>query len=593
MAALSSLSKLNWREMITVANRLKIAGKAVRASEAPEGWIVPKVGPVFEGRPLPDPKVPGSIIYTPALATPPDVAVSLENYFGLPFRMLVGGKDIAPATAKVFNAMKVAKLPFSLFQHIDIGTRAALTHFTPTALGRGAPLKLPALGSRLVMGSVSKGTRQAIRTEILSGKPLYKDFPISFRDVLKEGGEFFGDTSMFERGLLETIGAIDVPKGAGTGGAALRRIAAVQQFVEQGLFEGLYRVAQTSALQEFVIPAVRRMHPTWSVKQVAAESATLMNQIFSTLGPWQTVFQDKGFGWFARRIIFSTNESEALLSQSFGLFRGPAKRFWLEWWAGVFLGLGAIANVVNVVATGKPLPLSSYQPVRLDDPYAPFKVGYTDRFMAPQMPFVKGRNGKPLYLDLVGQLDTPLRWLTDPVQAFAARVNVAPRVVFDQVRGETFFGEKMETPVQRATQAAIGAAAPIAAVQAIGAAREAVPALKPYVAEGESRLGIGGQLVQVTGLNLRSQPTVELLDSGARQMFNQSYSELEPYQKAMVRQHPSMTAELGERQRTGAQRNAPLSVAYKRLDELTYGPRGEIARLQEACLLYTSPSPRD
>jgi len=135
--------------------------------------------------------------------------------------------------------------------------------------------------------------------------------------------------------------------------------------------------------------------------------------------------------------------------------------------------------------------------------------------MAPQMPVIKGRGGTPVYLDLIGQMDTAFRWMLSPADALAARWNVIPRAFLNQFKGQTFFGEPLtdEDPrveaAKRGIQAVTDVAAPIGATQALGVAREQIPGAERFIAEGESRLGGMGQALQAGFGARRQQQAIE------------------------------------------------------------------------------------
>jgi hypothetical protein len=237
---------------------------------------------------------------------------------------------------------------------------------------------------------------------------------------------------------------------------------------------------------------------------------------------------------------------------------------------GLFIGMGILANVINVAATGKPLPLEAYSPVKINDPYSPFGIGYNSRFLAPQVPIIKGRDGQPVYLDIVGQMDTILRWVTDPVAAMAARTNVLPRAALNQYAGETFFGQKLEDWKMRAAQLAIDIGAPIGPSQLLGALREGVPSTQAVLPESEPRLGVTGQIVQgITGLNLRGEPTIRLLDTGAQTLgLEGRYQDQEPFVRLLIRFGSPISDELARRSVTSMQRNDIDAKYYGALSEI-------------------------
>ena len=569
MATIRRQQGVNYRENVRLVNRLFSRGLAKTRNEVDgvdgfEGWRKPDIrSAVFDGRPIPgDNVISGQTLTTPQIWVPDKVATFLENvYKPNAARLQFGDTDILPFIRTSRQALKKVKLSASLFQHIDFAARGTFVAFTPTGILHGGPIRLPSLYARLIAASVTERGglglgRAAVRQRLLSNQPFFKDFAITPRMVVEEGLQVGGDITIIEKQFADTMEQL--ARQSGATGNALAVLRKTSEFFEKGLFGGIYRVSMEDSLPKFVIPAIRRAHPNWTPRQVAAEAATQTNKIFSSLGTYQSVLQDRAFREFALTFAFSANEIQAPIQQALGAVVGKNKRFWTEWWAGVMTGLVAIANVIEFSATGKPLPAESYNPIKYPDPYSPFKVGYNTRFMSPQVPFLKGRNDTPIYLDVVGQMDTALRFAVNPVQAAASRLNVLPRAITNQVKGSGFFGEEFGpiTTVQgasrRASQAAQDLFAPILATNVLGAARERVPALEAVTTETEPRLGSEALVAQGAGFNLRGQTTGQLLDAGAQGKYGANYRDIEPYQKAIVSEENR--TELDARKITSARR---------------------------------------
>lgn len=554
MMAQRRIAGVQYRESVKFVNRLRQKGLVLPVDEAAEGWRVPRAGPVFEGRPIPDPNVKGSSVFTKPLAVPNNVADFTELMFGrLPD--IPGVRSIRQWS----NRAKRLKLVGSLFQHVDFVSRNAGVALTPTGLRSGAPLKFPSLMANLMNVQWFPGARATLRRQLLSNTPIYKDSEISYKMLIEEGWGVQGDISLIRREFSSFLNEPSVTRGLA--GKALEGLKKAQEFFEAGLFDGVYRESQRWALENFIIPWVRRTRPNATARQVAAESAETVNVMFSTLGNWQSVLKNPFIREAAHTIMFSTNETEALLrGAGRALGTGPQAGLFREWYLGLFLSMAGLANVINFTATGRPLPKESYSPIKFDDPYAPFTVGYNSRFMSPVIPFVKGRNNTDVYLDLVGQMDTAFRWALDPVGAFASRVNVIPRAIANQLKGETFFGEKLDTLVKRGSQLAIDLAAPIGATAALGAAIEEFPRLRDVIPEGEGRLGVGAQLVQASGLNLRGELTGDLLERASMDRTGRSYETLTPLDRADIRESPGVKEELERREETATKREQVVAV---------------------------------
>jgi len=568
--ALRRIAGVEYREQIILANRLRQVGKLLPVAEAESRelkWLVPDIGPVFRGRPIPDSTVKGGATTTPSLAVPPDVAKFLESFYGKTPTLHVGDTNIEPVIRHATNFFKGAKLSASLFQHVDIFTRAVGSAWTPTGVWRGAPLKALTLPGRLLNVTFRPSQRGATTERLLSTTPIMKERGVSNKMLVEEGLNVQTDTSVFIGEAFTDNFLKPLEAQAGTlPGRVTQRIKKANEFWQEGLFGPYYQENMLFAIENFILPAVHRSHRGWTDRQVAAEVAKISNVMFSSLGRWQTIFKDPSVRRMLQTIFFSTNEQESLIRASFGTLVGPSKLIWTEYWAGLFVSMVAVANTINYAATGSFLPKEAYSPVRINDPYAPFfGVGYNSRFLSPEIPFFKGRDGVPVYLDIVGQMDTAFRWLSDPVAAFGARVNVMPRAIVNQVEGETFYNEKLESLTRRVGQGTLDLVAPISATAGIGALQQQIPGAERFIPEQESRLG-GVEALQAVGINLRAQGTGELLDEGARKIYRQSYDSLEPYQKDRVR--VSNADELATRTETGARRGDRVSETFFRVNEL-------------------------
>jgi hypothetical protein len=256
-----------------------------------------------------------------------------------------------------------------------------------------------------------------------------------------------------------------------------------------------------------------------------------------------------------RTVLFSPNEMESLLRQSFGAISGPNKALWQQFYAGGAIFLAITANIVHMAATGgEPLPLDRYLPIKRD-PYSPVGIGYNDRFFAPDVPLMVGRGGARISMDLMGQMDTVLR-VFDPVGFITSRTAIFPRTLINQAAGEDFFGRPLNTPLERGAQLASDLGAPIGVGNVLGAVRNKVPGLSAVVPENEGRLGTVGQLAQASGVNLRAETTRMFLDRHSEERFGVSYDELEPWQRREITDDKPINEELEKRRTTGALRGS-------------------------------------
>jgi len=594
LLALRRMAGIEYRESVVMLNRLRRNGLAVPASEMPaKGWRVPQgVGPAFGGRPIVTPDGT-TVIASAPWAVPNHVANFMEHFFAK-----VPHVDFLRDIRKWGDRAKRIKLFASYFQHADFFLRAVGVAFSPTGIWKKAPLKLPSLAKTLLHVNFSPGARNDLQKRLLSNAPIYKDFDITYRMLIQQGWGVHGDLSLLERGINTLISDPNISKGLS--GRALQNGRKIQQFFETGLFDGVYRETQRWSLENFIIPWVRRTNPGANARQVAAQSAEIANIMFSTQGVWQTALKNPMLAQMTRTLMFSAHENEALLR---GAFRAlsrthPSAGIFREWYLGMFLGLGTIANVINVSATGKILPWSSYNPIKINDPYASFYskklggIGYNDRFLSPQLPFIKGRNGEPVYLDLVGQMDTIFRWAFNAPEALAGRYNVLPRAIRNQQLGTNFFGQELKTPINRLVQGVLDVGTPISAMSAVEILRQQTPALQDAIPETESTIGpIGLGLQAISGVNIRGSKTGSMLNRISEEIFKSEqfpegvgYNELvEPYHKRIVRNDAAAATELARR----------TTTALGRKEKSTHAKRTKLENEQYAALEKLAEMPED
>jgi hypothetical protein len=168
-------------------------------------------------------------------------------------------------------------------------------------------------------------------------------------------------------------------------------------------------------------------------------------------------------------------------------------------------------------------------------------------------------------LDLVGQLDTAFRIL-DPGTFITSRESVPIRAFENQRTGKDYLGAPIDDVgpggvVSRTVQLALDMFNPIGVGQAgVEVARAMVPGAKAVLPQGESRLGLPGNLVQATGVNLRAQTTPDLLNARAQAAGVESYTMMEPFQKRALKAEPELSREIAQRQETSAIQGMPSGV---------------------------------
>ena len=593
MYAIRARMGTTYREGLQLAENMKGAGLAVRESIAPDGWRVPRVGPAFEGKLHPYPIVDtgdirlgksGDLYQRPSAAiagpkprerwaVPNALAERLEGMFGPPADM---GRTLN-AVSTVSDAAKRLKLAFSLFQQVDFATRTGASGFAGAidSAIHGEPLSVirklvnvPANLAKIPLANLSPARRQTLARLLTSSSPILKGRPdVSWR-MLSEAGLTTVDTSIVDdltRSLLREIST-----GQNVPGPVRRRIRAINAAITNGLFKGVYPEAQVASIRDHIAPQVMRQHPHWTPNQIARGIADQTNERFSTLGNYQTVFSNQVVRKGLRTLLFSTNETEALLRQAMHVAWGTHKVANIEYFLGAFAFLGATAEAIHYAATGEFLPPERFVPVSRDR-NSPIRIGYNRNFMAPDVPFAVGRGGAKLSLDLMGQLDTVFR-LLDPEQFFTARLNVLPRAAWNQRAGKTFFGEQLDTPGKRAEALLSDVAIPIPLEQLRGVAGLGAMPIEP-------RVGPWGGLIQASGLNVRAETNAELRKRLADDFYaanpatsatalRTSWDELtKKEQAAALAANPQIAAELGRRADEALAQGQDYAVAKKKMDD--------------------------
>jgi hypothetical protein len=495
-----------------------------------------------------------------------------QRWFGI-------GKPIdnAEVVRNVSNFYKSLKVLASTFQHIDFMTRAGGAAFSTTGLRTGAFAKYPSLIGNVLRTQLSPNARRTLQRKINSGEAMpglkTKDGEtISLELIAKAGWETRGDTTVLltarEGGLEMGKSLLDsLPKIAGV---PLKRLQSFNDWWQKGLFQGVYPQVQVHTLQNFIVPKLLRAHPDWTAKQIAASAAVEVNKMFSTLPAWQSKIHNKNIRELLRVLIFSTNESESFLKQSLGAIRGPNKGLWLEYWVGLTIFMGGIANALHFAATGKPLPAGAYSPVTWNAPYSPFKIGYNNGWLSPEAPGISGRGDTPITIDMVGQQDTMFRWALGGWDAIEARQNVVPSALVNQANGRDFFGRKLEGTLDRAITGLWDLGMPIGAGHLVGGLSQLFPDAPIPTRESEGRLGARGQIIQAVSVGLKSMPTSKLFDhytqagSYTSLITGQpitSYDELEPHQrKHLLNDNPELRDELLTRDELGVKRGTPTAI---------------------------------
>ncbi len=600
---------IKYREQMKFIDYLKGMGdELIRPHDGgpvPIGWKVPEIGPAFEGKPFaiqdPDTGLP-SVMYSRRWITINKIAGSLENIYGkkpnlgkfvVPERKIRGKiiikareiDKLAIIDAVVFGP-KRAKLFLSFFQQVDFLTRAGANSWAKAVddIAAGQPIdavkslaKFPKAATDIIQANFSPTKRHKLSELVNDTTPLVEGHPdVNFKNLF-EAGLSTMDVTIFPEGMDKLVREVANETGA------LKKIPeaieALESAMRRGLFQGVYPAAITTSVKNNIAPMTVRQHQSLNDAQLNSLIAREANMLFSTIPPSQSVIQGRILREILRRLFFSVGESEGLLRQATNAMHGPNKRFWGKHWLGVWLFLIATGTVISYASTGKPLPKERYLPISKDK-WGPLPFGYNTEFAAPTLP-IKGRGDVELTLDLAGQMDTAFRVL-DPINFLTSRESVPVRAAMNQITGTDFYGAPIDDVgpggiISRTSQLLHDLFAPIGLGGITGeAAREFIPGAEEIVPRAEDRLGFAGQAIQATGLNVRAETTMNLLDRTARESGLlkaddtpvESWADLEPYQKKEISKDPALEEELGLRSEAAVERQMLGALGFATLDEL-------------------------
>ena len=345
------------------------------------------------------------------------------------------------------------------------------------------------------------------------------------------------------------------------------------------MFEVFYRENMINYMDNVEIPSQIRRHPDWNDREIMQSASRVVNRKFSSPQEWDNfIFMNPKFTHFLRNMFISLNEMMSWTSMFTEALPIPVKRGgkWTNLntdtstFAGSFLSImasyAAVATVVNAAA-GEGFDPNLYNPITTD--YDPtFGVQYNPRFMSPAIPGLKGRGGRNVRLDLVGQADTAFRWM-DPEGMIMSRLSVPIRGIQNQLTASNYWGEPLDgwkKLVQGATDIS-----PIFASGVSQAVRNKVPGADEFIPEEEGRLGAAGQMIQSgLGINLRADTNADLLEQAAQTLHQTEYLSLEPYQRQRARTYAEAVSE-GEfraTSETAARRKTPWGPLAQRRQEL-------------------------
>jgi len=495
----------------------------------------------------------------------------------------------------IFYIPKRANLFASLFQQIDFASRVGIAG-TGTALyrvlegmklmGKGSLtadpdafhqgfrhlaeahthlINMPKAWRDMARGNLSPNYREYLRQELVSDTPLYDnpDLAEITNANLVRHGLHVRDATIFdaEDGVRMLQQSMERGRAAGMVATAGRGIKNAEMAFRKGLFDGVYPAAILHDVKYNLIPLIRATNPDMSPSQIMGIAAKRANKRWSTIPVEQSVVRGR-MREFLQRFSFSLNENESFFRQMTGAVRGPEKAFWATHWAGAFLFMAGVANLIHFATTtrfkedekgrfsgvdwGSPLPWGRYVPFHLRGWYT-FKYGFNPTLLSPDFP-IPTRAGDNALLDLLMQFDFMFR-LTDgayglPGLSFInARAGTTPRAIWSQVTSRDYMGRDIGEwgYLQRALQFVTDEFAPIGAGQlAIAAGRTAfknkdLPELTPFgipiipkdanidrlTPSIEAKLGNRGVAFQSLGFNLKTSSNEMLRDRMVKRVFGE------------------------------------------------------------------------
>jgi len=458
------------------------------------------------------------------LVVPDEIAKALEDHFGISaFSSNVPLNVLRQSVA----ALKFVKTFGGLFQHFDYSMRVLATATKardvsmvatiPKAFGRGF---IPGLDAKMRRWDLANPVRQALIKHGINTQAGLQFIGPEYAAMAKE---FFLYRIPFVGRMLKAFGS--------------------------GTFVNAHREYMLDIGEKLV---KSHMKGGMSLDDAAVKVALDMNERFSSLPAWQSVLRNPTTRDVVRTGLFSMAEQESWIRMPF-----RQKAFF----GAILINTIALSNMVNLLVTGKPLPLSSYIPFapkegRIDpvtgkprppQEYLPFMGGgYNTAFLRPELPF-KGPQGRTEYLDLLGQADTPLRMIGDPKFALASRLGQIPSVGGQIIAGEEAFGgETLQTPAQVGTFLA----EQVSPIPAAGFWGE------------QQRIGIPGAIIQALGLNVSPQRLGELRNAVSRREFNgKEFRQLTPEEaQQFYLNHPELQAETDRVTKEGVERGEPWAL---------------------------------
>jgi len=481
----------DYRYSQVVAELWKMETRATPKSVAPNSWQTPDY-PAFQSRPYVTKE--GTVGWSEPLVVSPEDFSLLENMLG---RRPPGMEDAAAYIASVFKRIKVAG---GFFQYFDLQNRALWRSAT-----RGELSALPA-AVRAWAGTFVPPLRPKL-WKALMADPVVKE-------GTEEGLQLVGGLDTWKRTMRAAIEPDlvlrfpvlgEIPTGKLPVGVA-NKVRAVQRglnSIEGYLAGGLYDSAHpqfVSTVYKSIRAELGNKYPTYTSRQLSALAADHTNVLMSSIPDWESVLGPR-LRQLGRATVFSINENEAWLRQISRPITSANRSLYLRQWSGYVFGTLAVAELINYGMTGKLLGQDQLAPIVLQDG----RPTYNTRFARPQLDGqgpvgklvgITGPQGRHIYLDLMGQADTPFR-LFAPQFFVMSRLSTPLSVSVQELQSRTFFGQQpLETTGEKVGFAVEQGLIPIPAVG---------------FGEERGRIGTSGAAIQAAGWNVSAESNFQLL----------------------------------------------------------------------------------
>jgi hypothetical protein len=439
------------------------------------------------------------------------LVVSLEDFAYLEDMLGKRPKGVEDVAAYLTSVFKRSKVALSLFQHIDLTGRVLWR-----AVTRGETSVLSPTVKAWLGNAAPPSIRRKLQQALL-------DDPI-IKEGLEEGLGLYGGRDIWRRELADALNPDLVLRAPILGEVkviprqARQAANAAYQYVAGGLFD--VAVPEYNA---FMYKSIRaelvKKYPQLTSRQVSAMAAEHTNIFMSNIPEWLSVVKPR-IRQLGRGTFFSVNEMEAWFRVPSRAMTSKNKLLYLKQWPGFVLGTLAVAETINVAITGHLMEPKQYQPITLQDG----KPAFNPTFLRPQIDGdgllgkvlgVTGPAGRHIYLDLLGQADTPFRVMS-PV--FFTMTRLAPQwsTGYQLIKGERYFGgDKLTNWKDMVKFTAENLFEPIPFTSMTGK-------------EGK-RIGKGGSTLQAIGFNVSAEKLADLRNRTAEgdTQFGKPYDKLD------------------------------------------------------------------